>query len=68
MRQCCFIAECPGPRFLKGGIHEDNSLGIFSPTVASPFCVLNFDSCHREHAKLWGGVNSGDEMDSEAGR
>jgi Transposase zinc-binding domain len=22
----------------------------------------------REHAKLWGGVSSGDEMDSEAGR
>jgi hypothetical protein len=21
-----------------------------------------------EHAKLWGGVSSGDEMDSEAGR
>jgi hypothetical protein len=26
------------------------------------------DVIPREHAKLWGGVSSGDEMDSEAGR
>jgi len=64
------LPSAPGHPFYQrlNELLEAEKFDEFVEGRCAKYYAAKYGRPSREHAKLWGGVSSGDEMDSEAGR